>query len=45
MWGFVSQIIFHRFGCIILPGYPTQEGISKLIIDKMMDDQLRLGGG
>ena len=29
----------------ILPGYPTQEGMCKLIIDRMVDDQLRLAGG
>jgi hypothetical protein len=37
---------YYRFGRGgILPGYPTQEGMSKLIIDRMVDDQLRLAGG
>ena len=39
-------VTYHRFGRGgILPGYPTQEGMSKLIIDRMMDDQLRFSGG
>lgn len=29
----------------ILPGYPTPEGMRKLISDRMMDDQLRLATG
>lgn len=39
-------VTYNRFGDGgILPGYPTQEGMSKLIIDRMMDDQLRLAEG
>ena len=39
-------VTYHRHGRRgILPGYPTQEGLSKLIIDRMMDDQFRLDGG
>ena len=38
-------VTFHRSGRgDILPGYPTQEGMMKLIIDRMMDDQLRSAG-
>lgn len=29
----------------VLSGYPTQEGMGKLIFDRMMYDQLRLAGG
>ena len=29
----------------ILPGYPTEEGMHKLIFDRMVDDELRLAGG
>ena len=37
---------YYRFGSGgLLPGYPSQEGMSKLIIDRMMDDQLRIAGG
>ena len=39
-------VTYNRFGRGgILPGYPTQMGMSKLIIDRMVDDQLRLAGG
>lgn len=39
-------VTYNRFGRGgILPGYPTQEGMCKLIIDRMVDDQLRLAGG
>ena len=39
-------VTYNRFGRGgILPGYPTQEGMSKLIIDRMMDDQFRLAAG
>lgn len=39
---------YHRFGRAsggLSPGYPTQEGMSKLIIDRMKDDQFRIVGG
>lgn len=39
-------VTYNRFGREgILPGYPTQEGMSKLIIDRMMDDQLGFAEG
>ena len=39
-------VTYNRFGRGgILPGYLTEEGMSKLIIDRMKDDQLRLAGG
>ena len=29
----------------VLPGYPTPEGIAKLVFDRMVDDEIRLTGG
>ena len=39
-------VTYNRFGRGgVLPGYPTQEGMSKLIIDRMVHDQLIVAGG
>ena len=39
-------VTYNRFGHGgVLPGYPTQEGMTKLIIDRMVYDQLRLAEG
>ena len=39
-------VTYNRFGNGgVLPGYPTQEGMAKLILDRMMDDETRLAQG